>query len=179
VGLIYNTVSAYVAEHAVVTLTGGSVVNISETEGAEYAEYVNLYIHAKEKGKTITRASGFTVGNSTAVGAAVAVNIAYSDVVAAFKGTGVVAGAAKILAHTYNEDDSNAIATAMGSDVDRYLSKFRSAQDNLEDSTNKVLDGDYSGAETGNENNQIGHDQRRTQQQQQQRAGRKHYGSDQ
>lgn len=153
VGLIYTTVLAYVDTNAAITLTGGSVVNISETEGDEYAEYVNLYIHAKEKGSTITRASGFTVGNSAAVGAAVAVNIAYSDVVSAFRGTGAVAGAAKILAHTYNEDDSKAIATAMGSDVDRYLSKFRNAQDNLEESTNKVLDGDYSGAETENESN--------------------------
>ncbi len=154
VGLIYNTVTAAVGANASITLTGGNAVNVSETEGDEYAEYVNLYIHAKEKGDTITRASGFTVGESTAVGAAVAINIASSDVSAAFAGTGVVTGAVKVLAHTYNEDDSSAIATAMGASLDRFLSKFRKAQGTAEEQTNNVLSGDYSGADTDNSGNQ-------------------------
>ncbi len=152
VGLIFNNVHAYVANGANVTTTG--TVNVSETEGEDYEELVGLYVCAEEKGSTITRASGFTVGASTAVGAAVAINIAYSDTNADFEGTGVVVGVAKIIAHTYNEDDSLGIATAVGADTDRYLSKFRNAQQDLEQNTNKVLSGDYTDTETTNDNNQ-------------------------
>ncbi|MBT7123510.1 MAG: hypothetical protein HN948_10925, partial [Clostridia bacterium] len=154
VGLIFNTVKAYVSQGTSVTTTSGNTFNINESEDEEYDDLLNLYIYALEQGSTITRASGFTVGASTAVGAAVAVNIASSDVDATFEGTGVIAGVAKILAHTYNEDDAKGIATAVGAETDRYLSKFRDGQNDVETNTNKVLAGDYSGTEETNDNNE-------------------------
>jgi hypothetical protein len=154
VGLVYNTVRAYVKSGARITTTGGNTINVNETkydtdeETAANAELVNFYLHAKQVGDTLTRASGFAVGNSTAVGAAVTVNIAYSDVDAEFLGIGRIRGVAKIVAHTYDEDDSDAIATAMGADLERYLSKFRTGVSGAEKSTNDILNGNYTNSDT-------------------------------
>ena len=54
------------------------------------------------------------MGNASAVGAAVAVNIALSRVNALFAGDGTISGRAKLAAATYNEDNAQALATAMG-----------------------------------------------------------------
>src|SRR5699024_8088062 len=70
-------------------------------------------------------ASGFAVGDQAAVGAAVGVNLANSDVRAAFLGDGTVAGKAQIEAITSNEDEASGLATVVGADLDRYLSRIR------------------------------------------------------
>ena len=162
VGLIYNIIRAYVEQGASVTTTGGNTVNSNETkydteeETAAHAQNVNFYLGAIQSGSTLTKASGFAVGGSTSVGAAVAVNIAYSDVLAQFLGTGRISGTAKVYAHTFDEDNSTAVATAMGADLERYLQKFRKGVSGAEKSTNDVLNGNYSNSDTttNNSNNQ-------------------------
>ena len=120
---------------------------------------VNLLIQAKQSGETLAQASGFSAGKSTAVGAAVCVNIPSSEVTASFAGTAVVSGKAKIVAQTYDEDDSKAIATAVGADIDRYLNKFTKSQEAFETKANNLLSGSYfnggasSGGNTNNTNN--------------------------
>ena len=124
VSLIQNEVKAYVGQGAEIKTTADT--DTVDTDKPD--EKVNLFIYARQNGKTQTNASGFAVGNSTSVGAAVAVNIALSAVNALFAGDGTINGKAKLAAATYNEDDAHALATAMGADLDRYLSKFRAFQ---------------------------------------------------
>ncbi|HWP21633.1 MAG TPA: hypothetical protein VN417_02730 [Candidatus Cryosericum sp.] len=163
VGLSYNTIQAVVAENALITTTGDDTYNLDKTvyeEGdpaaEQNADYVNFYLGAKFKGTTLTKASGFAVGSSTAVGAAVAVNIAYSDVKTLFAGEGSVSGKARITSYIYAADDSHAIATAMGADMDRMLGKFRKGVDGVEKKTSDIAQGNYTSENTptGNENNQ-------------------------
>ena len=137
-----NAVRAYVEQGANIQTTGGNDVVLFNDKVPEIGadgkpvmvdgtvkmtsvkDAVNLYICAEEKGYTLTKASGFAVGESAAVGAAVAVNIITSDVLADFLGTGTLNGDARIIAHIHSEDDSYGIATAMGADLDRHLQKF-------------------------------------------------------
>jgi len=163
VGLVYNTVKAYVEGGAKITTTGLDTVNLDKAEyedgdpaAAENADYVNFYLGAKLTDTTLTKASGFAVGSSTAIGAAVAVNISYSDVNASFKGEGNVSGTARILSYVYAADESQAIATAMGADMDRMLSKFRKGTDGVEKTANDIAQGNYTSddVEGSNGNNQ-------------------------
>ena len=159
VGLIYNTVRAYIEQGARITTTGGNTVNINEKkydteeEANANAELVNFYLQAEQIGKTLTKASGFTVGGSTAVGAAVAVNIAYSNVDADFLGIGRIKGAAKLVAHTYDEDNSYAIATAHGCGSGALSLQIPQGSGGAEKSTNDVLNGNYSNSDTTTTNN--------------------------
>ena len=113
VSLIQNEVKAYVGQGAEIKTTADT--DTVDTDKPD--EKVNLFIYARQNGKTQTNASGFAVGNSTSVGAAVAVNIALSAVNALFAGDGTINGKAKLAAATYNEDDAHALATAMGADL--------------------------------------------------------------
>ena len=72
-----------------------------------------------------------------------AVNIANSNVNAVFSGTGTINGIANILAHTYDEDTSKALATAVGADIQRYLDKFSNGVQSSQSSANKLLSGEY------------------------------------
>ena len=153
VTIINNDVFAYVAEGATVITTGGNDVTVvaddTATTETDESEFANFYILAQQKGDTLSKASSFAIGKSTAVGAAVTVNIVDSDVLANFLGTGIASGVAKIVAYTYNEDDSEALATAMGADMQRYLDKFAKGVKATEDTANKLLSGDYfSGGST-------------------------------
>jgi hypothetical protein len=132
VSLIQNDVKAYVGQGSQINTTAAA--DTIETD--KVGEKVNFYLYARQSGETQTNASGFAVGNSTSVGAAVAVNIALSTVVASFAGHGTINGRAKVAAATYDEDEANALAVAMGADLDRYLSKFRAAQNLKTNNTN-------------------------------------------
>lgn len=178
VGLIDNTVRAYVQTGTSVTttredgivlsekeltvmdaLTGRPVFNqAGKPETETIKELASFRLSAKQTGHTLTKASGFAVGGQAAVGAAVAVNIASSDVTAEFLGMGNLTGAADITAYTYNEDDSYGIATAMGADLERHLQKFRTGTQQAEDAVTGVAQGDYSKLHndtgTQNQNNQ-------------------------
>lgn len=124
VSLIQNDVKAYVGQGAVIKTTAAE----DTIETGNSGEKVNFYLYAYQSGETNTNASGFAVGNTSSVGAAVALNIALSEVYALFAGEGDISGKAKLAAATYNEDNANALATAMGADLDRYLAKFRAFQ---------------------------------------------------
>lgn len=53
-----------------------------------------------------------------------------------------------------NEDDSFGLATAMGADMERILSKFRTGTDKVEENTNKVTQGTWTGEDLKSNNNQ-------------------------
>lgn len=110
VTLIQNTVKTSLAENSVMNLSG------------------NLKMLSSQSGETNTNASGFAMGNETAVGAAVAINLAFSDVLTQLLSGGTVAGTAILDAITENQDDANALAMAMGADMDRYFAKLRNAE---------------------------------------------------
>jgi hypothetical protein len=132
-------------------------------DAAEYTVYpqsrfANLAVFACQKGATTTRASGFAVsGGKAGVGAAVTVNIVADNVSADFAGSGTAAGTAVIDAQTENADTANAIATSVGSSVNRYLTKYKNGVTSAE---NFINNGDTTGAtgektptQTNNENN--------------------------
>jgi hypothetical protein len=126
--VITNNVLAQVLEHASVTTTGHDTVKTGVADGAGVEEMVNFLLSAYQRGQTKASASGFAVaGDKAAVGAAIAVNIAMSDVRATFAGVGLVAGSAKITALTSNEDEANALATVVGASLDRYFDRLRTA----------------------------------------------------
>ncbi len=120
---------------------GTRIVTSGYGEGDEKKEG-NLTVTAKEDAKTETNSSSFAVGGSTAVGASVAVNIASSAVRAETQDASV-AGRAQVSAVSHSEDDTHAIATAMGADIARTLNKLGEKADKLEEKTNKILDGSY------------------------------------
>lgn len=134
IGLSDLTVKVYVEKNAALTVKK------------------DLTVNALSKSKTLTQASGFSAGDATAVGAAVAVNIATSDVQVIFDGTASVSGAVTIKSYTYNEDDSRALATAVGADIARYLAKFRNVLDVTENNADKIMSGDYENLEPYNTN---------------------------
>ena len=110
VTLIQNVVKSYLAENSVITLGG------------------KLNMLSSQYGETNTNASGYAMGNATAVGAAVAINLAFSDVATQLLGSGTVAGSASLDSKTENQDDAIAMALAMGADMDRYFAKIRNAE---------------------------------------------------
>ncbi len=129
VGVITNTVRAYVDENTKVITTGSDTNdqnNDIETiaESGKAPELVNLYLYSGQTGETYTSASAFACGTTTAVGAAVAVNLATSDVESAFLGQGELAGNAKLDARTFDADESHALASVSGANAQRYLEKI-------------------------------------------------------
>ncbi len=100
-----------------------------------------LTLTAKENSITNTTSSAFAVGGATAVGASVAVNLAntaakveQSGEVEAYKG-------AVIGAESHSEDNTNALATAMGADIARALNKLNQGAEDIANKANKLLDG--------------------------------------
>ena len=110
VTLIQNSVKAYLAENSVITLSG------------------NLNMLSAQSGATNTNASGYAMGNETAVGAAVAINLAFSDVLTQILGSGSVAGSASLDSKTENQDDATALALAMGAEMERYVAKLKNSE---------------------------------------------------
>ena len=114
----------------------------------------NLTVTAKENSVTETTSGSFAVGDRTAIGASVAVNIASTGVKVNLASGATVAGDATIGATSHSEDTTTALATAMGADVARNLAKVGEKAENLAEKANKVLDGSYIdniGKETDNE----------------------------
>ena len=103
----------------------------------------DLTVTATENGETETTASAFSVGESTAVGASVALNIANSTVKAELLSNVTLPGSADIAANSHSEDVTRAIATAMGGDIGRTMAKIGDKADSIETGANKVLDGSY------------------------------------
>ena len=126
-GLIDNNVSAYLGSGK----EGYSVNSILLSEG-------DLIALAKQGGKTKTFAGGYSVGKSTAIGAAVALNLAMSDVLAQVVANGSVSGKVEVKSETVNYDDANALALAMGADMERYTQKLAAAQNLATTDRNKT-----------------------------------------
>ncbi|MEG1583494.1 MAG: hypothetical protein RR361_00395, partial [Anaerovorax sp.] len=137
--IVNNHVNAFIGEKAKIITTAMDSLFVD----ADEEEMVNFFLHAWQEGNSLSQASGFAAGESTSVGAAVTVNIVSSHVAARFAGEGIVHGSSKVLAHTYNEDVSKAIATAVGADVQRQLNKFADGIEATEENGNKLLAGDY------------------------------------
>lgn len=99
-------------------------------------------IYAATDASTLSKASGFACGDSTAVGAAVAVNIPTSNTTATFGGTGSTTGQALVEATVHDADEAVGTATAMGADLQRYFSKFANGVNTLEEWANKLSSGE-------------------------------------
>ena len=94
VSLIDTSVLSLVLAGTRIITSGTDIIDANYIEGSEAEILANVYIAALQKGKTLTTASGFTYGDKTAVGAAVAVNIADSDVRVSMLGDIIAAGKA-------------------------------------------------------------------------------------
>ena len=125
INILDNNITAKIAEGMKVILSG------------------DLSVNAKEDSETETTASAFSVGESTAVGASVALNIANSSTVAEVLSDVIGASKAAVTSDSHSEDVTKAIATAMGGDIGRTMAKIGDAADSVEDGANKVLDGSY------------------------------------
>ena len=101
----------------------------------------DLTLHATEKGKTENNASGYATGSNTAVGAAVAVNVASSGIRAVMDADADLAGAVSVKADSHSQDLTNAFATALGADIQRALDKAGAAKESIQNGANKLLDG--------------------------------------
>ena len=77
-GIVENNIRAYVPAGVKIITTGENTIVAEEDNN------VNLNIYANQVGKSKTKASGYSVGESTAVGAAVAINITESNIGAEF-----------------------------------------------------------------------------------------------
>lgn len=130
------SVDASVAVNAIET-----VVEAVAYAGASYVPAVNaktVRISAKEKGKSSTSASGFAMGDETAVGAAIAINLNTATVEGRSECVLKVSGddegddedpdqckSVDIYAGSEVTEENNAYATAIGSDMLRYVEKFK------------------------------------------------------
>ena len=162
--ILDGSISASVGKNTTITTHGGDSIVIEETdeeaeddnESAEGSEpqngnetenvtgddspKANFLLTAEESGNAVTRASGFAMGQSTAVGAAVAINIISTGVDVDFKGDAhLEQGTAHIVGTSSSEDESNAIATAMGADMQRYIDKLHDTEATAE----KIASGEY------------------------------------
>ena len=139
VSVIDDEIKATVGEGSTLTLSGkNTIVNADDPKSP-----LNFRLLAEREGKAITKASAFAAGKKTAIGASVSVNISSSDVLALLEGSVSAAGAAALYADDYSRDNSEALASAMGADLDRYLSKFAQGTESVEKKTNKLLAGKY------------------------------------
>ena len=153
VTVINDTVKTIIGKNAKLTVTGENLVAVDPED--PHTDFVSYNQSAYQEGNAVTKASSFAAGKSTAVGAAVTVNITSSMVQAVLEGSVDAAGSANLSAATHNRDDSEALATAMGADLDRYMNKFASGVQTTEDTAKKLLSGEFfSSSEGNNDNNQ-------------------------
>ena len=148
--IVDATVKAIFEQGSTITSTGANVMK-GEGEDAHLVFTVDpvsvngdsygVAVYTKTKGTTLAKASGFACGDSTAVGAAVAVNIPMSDTVANFKGSGKAAGKVLVDATLHTEDEAVGTATAMGADLQRYFKKFNDKVTSFETWLSGISDG--------------------------------------
>ena len=141
--VVTDKITAAIAKGSSVSVTGSDTVALDATDPD--TDFVSFNLSAEQKGKTVTKASSFAAGKSTAVGASVTVNITNSQVHAELSGSVSATGTASVRATTFNRDNSEALATAMGADLDRSLNKFAGGVEASEKNANKLLAGEYFG----------------------------------
>ena len=144
-----DVIRAAIGKNTKLTLTGSNTVSLDET--AAGSGHANFLLDATRESQTITKASAFAAGKNTAVGTSVTVNITSSDVQAILSGNVTSEGAAVIRAESSSQDDSDALATALGADMDRYLKKFAKGVSATEDTANKLLAGKYFDEESADD----------------------------
>ena len=113
----------------------------SASDSGTADDFGNTKLKAAERSVTNTRASGFAVGNSTAVGAAVAVNISQTDVNVELNNGLSSNGNIDVSAVSYSEDYTSALATAMGADVQRSINKLNAKLEKGQKKAQSLLDG--------------------------------------
>lgn len=141
-----DVIRSYIGKNTRITTAGDNNVQVS-VDGTE--DYVNVQISASRTGTTATKSSAFAAGTSTAVGASAAINIVNARVENAMLGQIQSDGDVYIGTFTFNRDNSEALATAMGADMDRYLNKVAKGVESTETSANKLMAGDYFSNDTG------------------------------
>ena len=141
-----DVICSYIGKNTRITTAGDNNVQVS-VDGTE--DYVNVQISASRTGTTATKSSAFAAGTSTAVGASAAINIVNARVENAMLGQIQSDGDVYIGTFTFNRDNSEALATAMGADMDRYLNKVAKGVESTETSANKLMAGDYFSNDTG------------------------------
>ena len=132
-GIVDNVVNAKVGENSTVIAKGeakvdsGKVTDRKLDDNAEIADG-DIFVKATTNSKADTKASGFATADNSAIGAAVALNIASSEANAKMNGRLFANGNVLVKAYSYDEDDSLALATAIGADMQRFLTKFQSGE---------------------------------------------------
>ena len=133
-GVIDNVVEAKVGDNTAVYATGEAKVDSDKAvidreldDNAEIAD-ADIFVKATTISKADTKASGFATADNSAIGAAVAINIASSEANVKMNGRLYANGNVLVKAYSYDEDDSMALATAIGADMQRFLTKFQSGE---------------------------------------------------
>ncbi len=111
-GAATNTKTA--VDAAVAFLYANDEVKAYTNDGINVKTNQSTTIKSEHTTKTRTQAGGFAVGNRSAVGAAVAVNISKADVNTTFNGSITSGGIVTISSKTKDSDYSFGTATAMG-----------------------------------------------------------------
>ncbi len=119
-------------------LSGGSLetVNVLDTiesaivtgqnaQGEDIFAMANVLVQALYGGDSYTGVSAFAAGSRAAVGAAVGVSLVSSDITASLEADTTAAGSVRVHSATDVTDESYAMATSIGADLDRLLEKFR------------------------------------------------------
>ena len=153
-GIVDNVVEAKVGENTAVYATGeakvdtGKVTDRKLDDNAEIAD-ADIFVKATTISKADTKASGFATADNSAIGAAVAINIASSEANVKMNGRLYANGNVLVKAYSYDEDDSMALATAIGADMQRFLTKFQSGESDKKEENS----GNSSSGNNNSENN--------------------------
>ena len=140
------TVNNVSVDAAVIIVFDEADVSAGVNDGAKITtkDSGNLTIHGTSTTDTKSEASGYAAGDQTAVGATVVVNFAESEIKAFMDGTANIGGNLDLKGYTYDQDIANAVATAIGADIARYLGKFNQGTSDLTTRVNDFLSGKKS-----------------------------------
>ncbi len=94
-------------------------------QGEDVFAMANVLVQALYGGDSYTAVSAFAAGSRAAVGAAVGVSLVESDITASLEADTTAAGSVRVHSATDVTDESYALATSIGADLDRLLEKFR------------------------------------------------------
>ncbi len=160
-GVIDNVVEAKVGNNTAVYATGEAQVDSDKAvtdrkldDNAEIAD-ADIFVKATTISKADTKASGFATADNSAIGAAVAINIASSEANVKMNGRLYANGNVLVKAYSYDEDDSMALATAIGADMQRFLTKFQSGEsDKKEENSGNNNSGNNNSGNNNSEDSQ-------------------------
>jgi mucin-19 len=124
--VVINNIKAY----------SGAGSNIGATGDAE--------VTANSTNISLTQSEGNASGSKAAVGASLALNVTITNTEAAIKGNAGIGGKLTLTAASQNRDDVNALATARGLSVERYLNKFKDLD------ADDILGGNFGNGDDGN-----------------------------